>query len=240
MQEPSELSQKIKASESEFLSYWQEIDIIKQFEAEELEGALDQPVRKAIINILSEGREIIDKEGNSRVLRVMNASQLLERINKIAEEPNKYNVEPIKRSNLYYHINALVERGFISEVGLIPKKNRLISYYGRTARVFLLNYDYDKKPPILKDDVLPSLMRSINEDLSDEEINGIIDKLNLMYDEVDTEPIYSWVEENEKALRNSEIDIRTLHNIFYKILAFDDETIAAMRKFAEAMKLDLS
>jgi hypothetical protein len=200
---------------------------------------LDQPVRKAIIQILSEGREITDADGEKRIIRVLNASQLLERINEMAEEKGKHGLEPIKRSNLYYHINALVEKNFISEVGLIPKKNRLISYYGRTARVFLLEYGDEKQPEFLDDPNFLSLVSNINPDVDAKTASEIVKGLELMYQQVDTGPINKWVEANETVLRESEVDIRVLHNIFYKILAFNDETIAALRKFAEVMKLNI-
>lgn len=241
MEKSTSLPQKIKADETEFLYYWQEIDIIRQFGPDQLEGTIDQPVRKAIINILSEGRTIIDEDGNERTLRVMNASQILEAINEIAEsDSNKYGLNKIKRSNLYYHVNALVDKGFLAEVGMIPKKNRLISYYGRTARVFLLNYDHDKQPPMLDDGDLPRLMKAINPDLPDQKIDKVIDGLRLMYQKVDPSPIHNWFEENEQELRKSDIDIRHLHNVFHKILSFDDETISAMREFAKAMNLNLN
>lgn len=239
MEAAEQIQAKIVASESAFVDYWQQIDIIRHFSGETLEGALDQPVRKAIIQILSEGH-MVTFDGEERKLRVMNASQLLKRINEMANEtPNKYGLEEIKRSNLYYHINALEERGFITEVGLIPKKNRLISYYGRTARVFLLDYGQEHQPELLSDENLPKLVASINPELSGKEIDSIIEGLALMYRKVDTEPITKWIEDHERQLRQSDVDIRHLHNIFHKILAFDSATIEAMRKFASAMNLEL-
>ena len=237
-QSHSQLPQNIVADESSFFSYWSSIDIIKEFSAEDLQGALDQPVRNVIINVLSEGIPV-EFNGETKRLRAMNASQILERVNEIAKTGYlKYKIEEIKRSNLYYHLNELERVGCIQEVGLIPKKNRLISYYGRTARVFLLNYHNEKVPNFLEEEALPTLMQQVNKEISEQEAKQVIEGLKVMYQPVDTDPINSWIRDNERQLRETEIDIRDLHNTFWKILMFDDETIAAMRAFAKAMKLE--
>ena len=210
-----------------FFDHWRNIPLIREFDDEVFES-FHQEARVAIIDLLVKGKDdIYPGSQEVRKRRVMSANEIKEDINKSLEHK-------IKKSNLYFHLQKLEEFGFIEVVDSLPYGKREIAYYGRTARVFVPKASKYKRETPMLDDNIPALVKTINPDITDEQIEATLNKLAGIQN-YDGQAQLEWMVNNEDNLRASEIDLRELHGYLSIIQRYNETVCQGVKEMAEML-----
>lgn len=115
-------------------SYWESIPEQKFVSIPE-KMYFHQPIRRAIVKILSEGLLDDPNDPNSSKRYALNVAEL----KKLLLERKEIEVS---QTNIYFHLNILEEHGFIQVAAILhegPHKRNKTKYYGRTARRLLVS-----------------------------------------------------------------------------------------------------
>ncbi|MHA2366444.1 MAG: hypothetical protein ACXAC7_20975 [Candidatus Hodarchaeales archaeon] len=117
----------------ELYSYYENLPAFKAIYVPK--GFDDPPVRYAIMRILSEG--IIDDSADTQEKKQHRHALNAREIEQMLKKHKNPEVSKISYTNLYFHLNKLLEIGAIKVAALVIERNHRITYYGRTAHVVL-------------------------------------------------------------------------------------------------------
>ena len=221
----------IKLIRAIFFDHWKSLPLIREFE-QTVFASVTQEARLAIMDVLANGKDdIYPGSQEIRKRRVLSANEIKEEINKNLEYP-------VKKSNLYFHLQKLEELEFIQVVDYIPYGKREIAYYGRTARVFVTAKYEDKENPVLHNENIPiliKLIKTISPDVTGEQINDSLNKVSGIY-KYDHNSLTEWMRENEDILGASDIDFRDLHQLMSIIQRYNTTTSQGLKEIANMLK----
>ena len=201
----------IDAEKKKIYSFWKDIPLIMNMEPEKFE-CLKQETRNQIIEILRTGIEDKNSEYSRRY--ALNAQEIRELLQKNLKT---------SLQNIYFHLNILLEEGFISEIEILKEGRFNKRYYGRTAKLFLFNkfaditqdkVDEGKKALIdiikaISINKLPNNTENIIELFLKERWDGFIQneiRLN------------KWFEKNAQSLIDSNIDVKNTYELFLALI----------------------
>ncbi|MHA1451196.1 MAG: hypothetical protein ACTSP4_17480, partial [Candidatus Hodarchaeales archaeon] len=189
---------------------------------------IEQEIRSTIIRILRAG---VESENNNTKRHALCAKELLV----ILE--TKLGT-PIKLTNVYFHLQKLVDQDFLKIVATPMEGKHHISYYGISAKFFLFKDQQrstDKRKKTLKQ--LADIVLHLNKGIARKEIIEIIDKFEASMD-MKTERIVSWIKKHEATLISLEIDFSDMHFLLQEILAHDSKNIELAGKLLKLLALE--
>ncbi|MFW9854879.1 MAG: hypothetical protein ACFFFG_07445 [Candidatus Thorarchaeota archaeon] len=126
-----------------FDDHWESLPPAKSFDIRNYE---DHPLRSTILRILYDGLSNQVPSEIKRKRHVLNASEILEELNKRIEAGRIVDskkgkettlIKPVSITNLYFHLNKLIDLGLIKVIAELLEgshKRNKTKYYGRVAR----------------------------------------------------------------------------------------------------------
>jgi hypothetical protein len=221
--------QESQISKSKFYSYWDEIDDIKLLAPSDFKK-IRQQIRNAIIKVLTKGLEDRHK-GKKVIRRVLSANEI-----QIGVQ-NLLGLE-VKKANLYFHLQVLEEIQAIEIVGNLALKKKLVSYYGKTAKAFLLTGQKEKPELDLLSDInFLKFLSYLNPNVSNSDIKNILTSIAKIEDH-DTSVFVNWMDKYGELLKDQDIDFIA----FYKLITFlkieNPDVKNATNKLSELLKLE--
>lgn len=222
--------------EAHLFDFWQESPILLYIDLE-LYNSIISP-RTEIIAVLARGkRDIHPVKNQIEYRRALSASEIIDAVNKILEDRGQ---EPVKKSNMFFHIQKLMKQGLLQVVGQLPYgKERHTSYYGRTARMFIPERPVNRRDvAILDDPHYAEFLQAINPDEDPRNIQEIIDKFKGIFSD-DSSMTRSWFEHYDKVLKNTNLNLIEVHTIISILFRYDEKVQESIRELSKLMKIHL-
>ena len=140
-QTPNQISELSDSSnriitQDDLYKFWSTIPCCKKIYVPN-SSIIGQEVRSSILKILREGIDDQRNENEAPKKRyALNVADLLKYVNEsVTAPPDK---DSFSKQNIYFHIKALKDAKLVREIGQIRKGRHSVTYYGRTARMFLI------------------------------------------------------------------------------------------------------
>ncbi len=213
--------------------YWKNLKPIRLL-PQQVFDKTKQEVRKAIAKSLLLGIEdAYPGTGVQRKRHVLNAKE----IHKAVNEKIGYEVQ---KANLYFHINELEKLGIIQVVDAISidGSKRYTSFYGRTAKIYLLDVPKEKKEyNLLYTPEFLTFLKDINPDLDETKFDqaiSLIDNINNF----DQEPFISWFEKYDKQISTMDLDLTELYGLISFINRFDAKVFEGFVQLSRLLNFD--
>ena len=210
--------------------YWNELPLIKKIDREKDFQFLTNDNRAKIISVLSKGKK--DTENNKEFIR---HALTVQEIQAQIKEQFKYD---ITETNTHFHIQKLIDKGFIQEVLEIKTGRRPKKFFGRTAKIFLSSGE-SPKVNIEDDDFtkrLIDLIARINPKLKKEDLLPKFEDMFRKKTELGMEKIGDWMEKNNSQILESEIEFKELFLYINKALTYNNEFIKFYSDVLEMLK----
>lgn len=205
-------------SEEVLFSFWSQIPAIAQYrDDQEKLQLVTQDVRRRIVEILRTGVE--DKHpltGEMKKRRALSVKEIQDFLNK------RFEGDHFKLTNLYFHIEKLVQAGLLQEVANIKDGRRTVTYFGRTAKIFLFLQNEPREPTDLWEALFP-IIPKLNPTVTEDEVTRLKKRVFRRNPEVMEEKIIAWFEKNNEVLAGQDIDFAQLYNLLARILLYDHE-----------------
>ena len=222
---------RVQTGQSELYSFWKSIPLIKRMEPEKFDH-VKQVTRSKIIEILRKGIEDANSDVKKRY--ALNAQEIQEILTK----------EGLKTSlqNTYFHINILLEEGFIQEITILKEGRFNKRYYGRTAKLFLFtsysNNIQEKMEEGIKQ--FSELINVINDEKSENHVENMIEEflnnqLNYYY-ELET-LINAWFEKNAEKFIEHDLDVKETYQMIFE-LVYNGNQSDLNKKMIKMLKLN--
>ncbi|MFX0185710.1 MAG: hypothetical protein ACFE95_21705 [Candidatus Hodarchaeota archaeon] len=177
-------------------------------------GFDDPPVRPAIMQILRKGIIDYDVQGKKLQRYALNARE----IKKQLEEFTDPDIKKISYTNLYFHLNKLLELGAIQIVAMVIERSHRIAYYGRSAYI-ILKSDPEAELQLYQKmfTEIYKLIKVLRPDVKIGDINTLSKKF-FEYKSRRYEDIGKWLANHESIIRDENLDL----NILFKSLSLLD------------------
>lgn len=219
--------------QQKLFEYWDNLKQIIMLD-EDTFGKTKQEVRKAINYAMLTGiKDTEPATGIQRKRHVLNAREIKE----IAEEKLEKTIE---KANLYFHLNEMEKIGIITVVDAMPitrESKRHTSYYGRTAKVFLLEVDKEREElPILHREEFHQFLRILNPKLEKEEYQETIDKLAAI-NRYRHDLFKIWLEDNEHQLNQVDLDFKELYSLIDLVSRYDEKVFSGIKELKNLLGL---
>ena len=234
---------KEKSSENElpisFYEYWKSVPRIKELNYENF-NKLKQEIRNAIFNLLKEGivekHPVTKKEVRRHLLNAKEIKYYIS-LNKGNSTKNEKDEDKITFQNLYFHLNTLEKAGIIKIVDEIKIKKKLISYYGRTAKNYLLDDIKDKEElKLLDKKELVDFLLKINPNVPEQEIISVLTKIkDIKF--LNRDFIISWLNEFGSEMDNFNLEFKELFTLINFLKIDDPEISKAIDELGKLLKL---
>lgn len=215
----------------DFYSYWNKLTEIKVLNPAQFKK-IRQNIRSSIIKVLTLGIEDTNHStGISATRRVLSANEINPKIDEILGLK-------VKRANLYFHLQILEELDVVQIVGTITHNKKITSYYGRTAKAFILSGKKDKKElDLLRNDDFLLLLKNLNPKIPENEIKAVIDNL-LKIGDNETTQILSWVDKYGTILQNSNVNFIELFQLITFLKIHIPDIRNAVNQLSELLLLE--
>ncbi len=220
--------------------FWKKVPVIMEFDYNKFNSIVEGEPRSLILDILVEGIE--EKHpitGKIRIRRALSATEIYDRLNgneKKGIDGKLSDDQQIKRNNLYFHLDKLLDNGIIKEITRIETGRRSTTYFGRAAKIIIPNY---KQKHIKKEDALlyhpdfKQLIRLINKDIDEKKLDYAIELASGKNDYSYTTALKQWIIEYEKYTYDLDLDLRKLFDLIGEILRFDEQTIHGLKMIGQ-------
>lgn len=228
--EVQKLSDIYKEKISALYYYWDQLEQIKLLSSDDFKKA-KQEIRKYINIVLRVGVEE-DFNGAKVIRRVMNAKEIKKQILLQFDKT-------VEKANLYFHINEMEKLGIIQVVDAIPEpgKKRFTSYYGRTAKIFLLDVDEVKhEHDIIFSESFSKLIMSLNPKLPINLLDDTLQKMERLK-VLQNAKIVEWLQENDDTLNTLDIDLTKLFNLLSYIQRYDSNVFDGISELKKYLKI---
>ncbi len=151
-----EESERVKTERIILDTYWESIPAAKSLDINNYDF---HPIRSNILRILYDGLLEEETEEVKKKRHVLNASEILDELNKRIDSGKLLDskkgkrevlIKPISITNLYFHLNKLIDIGVIVVVTELlegPHNRNKTKYYGRIARHLFIS---DEAESLLK------------------------------------------------------------------------------------------
>ncbi|MHA2251209.1 MAG: hypothetical protein ACXAD7_12670 [Candidatus Kariarchaeaceae archaeon] len=236
----AEKTSKPDTDRSKLYAYWNDEGTVKIHKLISLEDYLkidENPVRKAIIHVLREGIE--DKSEFNRESKkryAMSMYELLPLVNEYLKKSDEKNFKPVKQTALYYHRDELDKAGFIKFAAKFVEGKRIVEYYCRTAKVFMVQDE--ESPYFQSQQLINQLIKQISPEADNDELLELYTDLNESMDEARRKSRL-WIKENENILNSLDTDLIELSNVLLDTLAFTHPKLSStFKKLSTFLRLD--
>lgn len=227
-------------------TYWEEIPIIQDVSVKVIAKHSKSKVQSLIIHSLSKGVE--DQKSDS--LKVRHAMSAIE-IKSIMAETYKFE---INKSNLYYHIQKLIEQGIIKVITSVQKSNIVTSYYGRTSKLVFTDMsnkkDDNNEDNSNKNEIEPTslsyllnsknfinLLENFSQDESEiKEIKSLITRVNAINTHYNKEFMH-WIIKNEESFRGLELNLLDFNYVYNQIKIHNNDLTTLYQKLDRVFKI---
>jgi len=215
-------------------TYWHELDFFSEKESTYIGQVRQSEIKWFIIKFIRDGIEDeFGRENNLSRRHAFSAKELHEAHIKSSEG------EECSLSNFHFHINSLVEHGYLKEVARIPEGRHYTKYYGRTSIAFIDQYDAPLQSKMDQDflDPLKRVIKDMNPDLEFEHISELVDN-NLSSIRDFYSRVISWIEEKYPHLYKSKIDLDTFMSIVGHYSFFHKDLYESSKEIASLIGID--
>lgn len=201
----------------ELYNFWRSIPLIKRMSKEEFE-AIRQETRNAIIELLRTGIKDEKSENNQRY--ALNAQEIQEYLN----------AKGIKTSlqNCYFHLNILINGGFIKEIAILKEGRFNKRYYGRTAKLFLdMGFANNIEDKIEEGkEIFLNLIKIANskEPENAKEVVGLFLNEKWEFFVKIEDRLDKWFKDNAEALIDSNIDVKDTYELLLNLVLMGKDT----------------
>lgn len=223
-------------------SYWDEI---KPFEliTTPKDVIFSHEIRKSVIALLREGK--MDEE-DKKIRHALNAreiQQLLEKKETEKKEEKGEEPEKVKISlqKLYFHLSKLEEADLLKTVTILKEGKHNITYYGRTARIFL-HWDPEKEAKKYTNafSAIRRFKRIEDPKFKDEKLDNLLQQVHD-YEKNRKERIQQWIIQQEPKLVENKFSLDEFTSLFdfLEILDFSNpEYIRIFKELRDYLNLD--
>ena len=220
-----------KEKVNRFFSYWDNLQIAKTLDKEHFDKAR-QEIRSEITSILAKG--ILD----TNPLTMKPQKRHVLSVNEIKEYVQSKLGKEVLKPNLYFHLNFLEENGLIQVVDTYGKSRNVSSYYGRTAKMFLLGEEKTKEDlEVLSHPNFKRFVKRVNPELDDKELEVTINKI-LKISKNDFTEIISWLGKQMSFFEDLEgIDQHEIFNLLTFLRISDSEIFEGVKNLRNQLKL---
>ncbi|MFX0139284.1 MAG: hypothetical protein ACFFDN_36925 [Candidatus Hodarchaeota archaeon] len=169
-------------------------------------GYDNPPVRPAIMQILRNGIIDEDDQGNSLPRYALNAREIKNQL----EEYKDPDIKKISYTNLYFHLNKLLEFEAIQIVAMVIERSHRIAYYGRSAYIILKTdpeAELQKYQEMFSE--IDKLLRILRPDIK----IGDVETLSKRYYEFKSKrfgDLARWLAKYESIIRDENLDLNVL------------------------------
>ena len=212
-------------------NHWQKIPVIKEIPEPMPLKLVKQEVRSEILDVLRKGIEEYDeKQDLIEVRHVFSAKEL----HKLIKE--RLSIK-IKISNVYFHLNKLLDKGYVQIVTSIKEGRQITHFYGRTARLFLwmgepLDTTDVNDESKFSDFII--ILKRFNPDLTSVTINELFRSFLQVYQETHGRA-KKWMEKNIEILTELNVDTRDVYKSLRLIDRSDSKTIETYNKIMKLL-----
>lgn len=214
--------------------YWRTLPYFKTMDSLNFSQVEESEVRSFIIKYIRDGIEDeYGKENNLMRRHAFTAKELH------AAYMKKWKDQKYSPSNFHFHINSLVEDGYLKEIAKILEGRHYISYYGRTAISFIGKYDNILTSSTVRDlfGPLKQLLKDMHPEIDPETINQLVDESILSMQDFYYR-FFSWVEDKYPLLYQAKVDIKELLSIVGHYSFFHKEFGKISEKIGSLLDLD--
>lgn len=216
-------------------TYWNELPFLKTLESLKQLTEINTGIKGFIIKYIRDGVE--DEFGRMNNLcrrHAFTAKELHDAFVKKHGLKKRYSY-----STFHFHVNTLVEEGFLKEVAKILEGRHYRTYYGRTAIAFSSVEDNalasEARPLIF--DPIKDFIKEMNPEMDPNHISHLIDEhLELLQDFYFR--IHSWMRDKYPQLYNAKVDINLFMDILAHYALFHEELAANLNSLGSLMGLD--
>jgi len=219
------------ADRSILLDFWRRVPAIKRCDIA-LHEVGRQIVRSIILETLRQGIEDTNEteEGISNVRHALSAQELLEKV-------NEQLTDSIKLSNVYFHLQKLQDAGFVETVATLREGKHDVTYFGRTAKIFLFGEPQitdleDTSSPWIKS--LTNLLTYLSPKINTETATTLIQEY-MQASIASHNATVTWIEKHEDLITQFNIDLQSLFRFFEAIGSSDAEIVKLRAKLAESL-----
>ncbi len=207
-------------NQEDLYQFWSTIPCCKKIYVPN-SSIIGQEVRSSILKMLREGiNDQITTDEAPKKRYALNVADLLKYVNEsVTAPPDK---DSFSKQNIYFHIKALKDAKLVREIGQIRKGRHSVTYYGRTARMFLItDTDPQEETPLkgeccAKDKPIVDLVKELNPERNIKEIEDIFTKYRNEHNQK-SDMIVAWIEKHEKLLTTMNADIIKIYTFLVKL-----------------------
>ena len=220
----------------ELYSFIQDIDKVKILELPK--GFNKPPIRPAIMKVLREG---IEDESTKQKRYALNAREIKQELDKnesliksLGKKKEKTLTE-ISYTNLYFHLNKLLEVGAIHIVVIAIERSHRITYYGRTAHV-ILGREPETILPRYEEifDEFSKLIKILKPNFNVEEIKKIPERYHKLKTEREL-IIAHWVADHAHSIREENIDLVSIFSALKIIDTVNPKYDTLLKKLSDIL-----
>lgn len=211
---PQLISENIQAV---LRQYWNDLPLVKKIDKSTF-NFLRNDNRSKIVSVLSRGVKDFDELRNEFIRHALTVQEIQSQI----KETQKCD---ITETNTHFHIQKLIDKGFVKEIIEIKTGRRPKKYFGRTAKIFLDSGESDKYN-IEEDDFtirLIDLITKINPSLEKSVIQSKFEDFKEKKSKLLMEKIDAWMEKYNSEILESEIEFKQLFLYIFKALTHNNE-----------------
>ena len=197
--------------------YWNDLPLIKKID-KTIFNFLRNDNRSKIVSVLSRGVKDLDESGKEFIRHAMTVQEIQSQIKEI------HNCD-ITETNTHFHIQKLIDKGFVKEILEIKTGRRPKKYFGRTAKIFLdsgesetYNIEEDEFTKRLLD-----LITRINPALEKDAIQKKFEEYKEKKSKLLMVKIDDWMEKYNTQILDSEIEFKRLFLYIFKALSHNEE-----------------
>lgn len=230
--------------------FWVTLPVVGEFPEEVFKKIIRPTPRSAILDILVEGiQEPHPVSGEPKIRRALSATEILDRLNGNEKKGIKprtsmgIDIEPVKRTNLYFHLEKLEENGVIKVVVTTRTGKRTTTFYGRVAKAILPVHNVshetyvDPKQVLMDSPDFTKLLSTLSPDVQESAIKEAIVLAKRMFNYNYQTQMTDWYQANGDALQGLDFDIRKLIDLFSILFRYDHKTVSGLVRLAELLKL---
>ncbi|MHA2253440.1 MAG: hypothetical protein ACXAD7_23990 [Candidatus Kariarchaeaceae archaeon] len=221
---------------SELYSFWEDVQQVKIYKitsSADFNFLDNKPIRDDILLIIRRGiNDPFEKWTRRHILSIQ---EILNELNKKRKEK-----KPIKTTALYYHLDTMIERGFMQKVGRIleskaPKlKKQWVNYYTRTAKAFINVHDVNK---LMKHwQTIEKMINELNPDLSKREITELREDFVEIFTQSKEIPL-NWLTQHHELLSKVEADAINIYDFLVLFRFIQPEFLPVVQKLVKLLKL---
>lgn len=225
--------------------HWDNIPIIQDVSKRVIDKLGTKKAQHYIIIALSKG--ISDEYPSGlRKRYALNANEIQDIMKNI------YDFE-VNKSNLYYHLQKLVDQKIIQIVTSVQRSNIVTSYYGRSSKLIFTDPETGEengvagtKPKhksshpilkLLKSKQFMTLLQSYKP--NKEKLNQINTAVEIVNDNgfEHNREFMSWIIDNEEHFQGNEIDLLDFNRLYNQMKAYDDNMMKLFNLLKEILKI---